>query len=831
MTEKEIEGIKNLIWCLIASLILPLSSFAADPITLNYGGAVKTVAFSPVDASLIASAGNSNIIKLWNLEKDTVVTLKGHTDTVNSVAFSADGEILASASDDGYLKLWDVSSLQNIKTLTHILDGFRWRVKEVAFSPDGKYLASVVGKYIRLWDPVKHTEFLTLSYDQWVQAVAFSPDSKFMASGDGSNAGPGTIYVYDIQNQSVPAKIEADEKQVHAVAFSPDGQILAGSGVRGQIRMWNTSDWSLVHQTPYQGHHHIEFSPDGSVLASAGHDSVSLFSVQGGNKIASLKGSTGVNHPISFSSDGKLLAAGGEDGVIRVWNVEAYLRQTMIRLTYFLPRGRRIQQDIDTKLDELIKDAQQFYAEQLGRHGFTRKTFTFESDANGKAVVRHVAGQFANSHYRENTFDKVWRELSERFERQPHIVNLVVLDIDTGAVSVRDDVFVCGVASFDHGISLIPASGHCFNAVNAVHELGHAFGLQHDFRDDAYIMSYGANRTQLSKCAGEWLNNSPFFNDVQADKQVNTNTTIQMHNPISVSVNTMQLRFEIADADGLYQAQLAIPASAEDPAIGLKLHSCRALNGQTDVEFVTKDLIIVDEVALQVMDSYGNIIERVFSIQLEERIVDTEPPPITADVNDDGTVNLLDLIFVGYILENEVPDLTADVNGDGVVSIQDLVLVAVMFGNTVAAPSASSQVPETLTAVEVQQWLTNARDLGVKDAIMRRGIMVLEQLLISLTPTETELLSNYPNPFNPETWIPYSLAADAEVQIAIYDTKGTLVRQFDLGHQEAGYYTDRARATYWDGQNAAGESVASGVYFYHLRAGDFTATWRMVILK
>ena len=831
MTEKEIEGIKNLIWCLIASLILPLSSFAEDPITLNYGSAVKTVAFSPVDASLIAGAGDSNIINLWNLEKDTVVTLEGHTDAVNSVAFSADGEILASASDDGYLKLWDVSSLQNIKTLTHILDGFRWRVKEVAFSPDGKYLASVVGKYVRLWDPVKHTEFLTLSYDQWVQAVAFSPDSKFMASGDGSNAGPGTIYVYDIQNQSVPAKIEADEKQVHAVAFSPDGQILAGSGVRGQIRMWNTSDWSLVHQTPYQGHHHIEFSPDGSVLASAGHDSVSLFSVQGGNKIASLKGSTGVNHPISFSSDGKLLAAGGEDGVIRVWNVEAYLRQTMIRLTYFLPRGRRIQQDIDTKLDELIKDAQQFYAEQLGRHGFTRKTFTFESDANGKAVVRHVAGQFANSHYRENTFDKVWRELSKRFERQPHIVNLVVLEIDTGAVSVRDDVFVCGVASFDHGISLIPASGHCFNAVNAVHELGHAFGLQHDFRDDAYIMSYGANRTQLSKCAGEWLNNSPFFNDVQADKQVNTNTTIQMHNPISVSVNTMQLRFEIADADGLYQAQLAIPASAEDPAIGLKLHSCRALNGQTDVEFVTKDLIIVDEVALQVMDSYGNIIERVFSIQLEERIVDTEPPPITADVNDDGTVNLLDLIFVGYILENEVPDLTADVNGDGVVSIQDLVLVAVMFGNTVAAPSASSQVPETLTAVEVQQWLTNARDLGVKDAIMRRGIIVLEQLLISLTPTETELLSNYPNPFNPETWIPYSLAADAGVQIAIYDTKGTLVRQFDLGHRRTGYYTDRTRAAYWDGRNASGESVASGVYFYQLRAGEYSAVRRMVILK
>ena len=529
------------------------------------------------------------------------------------------------------------------------------------------------------------------------------------------------------------------------------------------------------------------------------------------------------------------LPLGGEDGVIRVWNVEAYLRQTedqaMIRLIYFLPRGRRVQQDIDTKLDELIKDAQQFYAEQLGRHGFTRKTFTSESDANGKTVVRHVAGQFANSHYRENTFDKVWRELSERFERQLHIVNLVVLDIDTGAVSVRDDVFVCGVASFDHGISLIPASGHCFNVISAGHELGHAFGLQHDFRDDAYIMSYGANRTRLSKCAGEWLNNSPFFNDVQADKQVNTNTTIQMHSPIRVSVNTMQVRFEIADADGLYQAQLVIPASVEDPAIGLKLHNCRALNGQTDVEVVTKDLIIVDEVGLQVMDLYGNIIEQVFSIQLEGPVSDPEPPPITADVNSDGNLNVLDLILIASELGSVGTNLAADVNRDGVVNILDLILVAGMFDGVPAAPSVHPEVQVIITPADIQRWLIEARGLDLTNPTMQRGIRFLEQLAAALTPKETVLFPNYPNPFNPETWIPYSLAEDAEVQIAIYDTKGKVVRRFDLGHQGAGYYTDRARAVYWDGLNAHGQSVASGMYFYHLRAVDYSATRRMVILK
>ena len=212
-------------------------------------------------------------------------------------------------------------------------------------------------------------------------------------------------------------------------------------------------------------------------------------------------------------------------------------------------------------------------------------------------------------------------------------------------------------------------------------------------------------------------------------------------------------------------------------------------------------------------------------------VVDTESPSITADVNGDGVVNLLDLIFVGYILENEVPDLTADVNGDGVVSIQDLVLVAGMFGNTVAAPSASAQVPETLTAVEVQGWLTNARSLEVKDIIMKRGIMVLEQLLISLTPKETKLLANYPNPFNPETWIPYRLAEDAFVTLTIYDLSGRIVRTLDVGHRIASTYESRSKAIYWDGKNRLGERVASGIYFYTLKVGDFSATRRMVILK
>ena len=177
------------------------------------------------------------------------------------------------------------------------------------------------------------------------------------------------------------------------------------------------------------------------------------------------------------------------------------------------------------------------------------------------------------------------------------------------------------------------------------------------------------------------------------------------------------------------------------------------------------------------------------------------------------------------------PISRVDVNGDGVVNILDLILVAGMFDDTAAAPSAQPQVPKTLTAVEVQDWLTDARSLGVRDPIMKRGFLVLEQLLISLTPKETELLANYPNPFNPETWIPYRLAEDAFVTLTIYDGAGQVVRRFEVGHRIAAVYESRSKAIYWDGRNDLGEQVASGIYFYTLTAGDFSATRRMVILK
>ena len=204
-------------------------------------------------------------------------------------------------------------------------------------------------------------------------------------------------------------------------------------------------------------------------------------------------------------------------------------------------------------------------------------------------------------------------------------------------------------------------------------------------------------------------------------------------------------------------------------------------------------------------------------------------PVVSGDVNRDGVVNILDLVMIASQFGSAGQNLAVDVNGDGVVNILDLIFVAGRFDGAAAAPAAQPQA--ALTAADVQGWLVDARSLEVRDSILKRGIMVLEQLLISLTPTETQLLPNYPNPFNPETWIPYRLAEDAFVTLTIYDGAGQIVRTLDVGHQIASAYERRSKAVYWDGRNEFGEAVASGVYFYHLSAGDYSATRKMLVLK
>ena len=643
-----------------------------------------------------------------------------------------------------------------------------------------------------------------------------------------------------------------------------------------------------------------------------------------------------------------------------------------VHLIYLRPRDRTSRPNIDTNLDALIQNVQRFFADQMQSHGFGRKTFTFETDANGKAVVHHIDGQFTDAYYRTQTISKVRAEITKQFNTSRHVY-LVAIDISNEFIDSQTQNSVCGKAdskwlSKDNqmwwrdlgSVIVIPASGVCFNPNVAGHELGHAFGLEHDFRDTAYLMAYGTQQ-RLSHCAAEWLSVHPFLNTHPTN--FNQNTTIEMQ-----SQRGARFQFQITDTDGLHQAQLLLPTTGGDPAPGIKLHGCQTLNGESSstATFVANEVLGTpsQKVTLHVIDTYGNITKESFLIQtdgvvqkdnnsvtstvsispsfvqspatgehltftlyisngiavagyqatvqfdtdalryigsengnylpedaffsplttngntiqlaatmfsgshdgdgtlatLTFEVIAIKPSTLTlsevilsdsdsqllypdvvnaeivvsdwmlGDVNGDGVVNIQDLVRIAASF-GQTGHTVADATGDGVVNIADLVKVASIIGTEASAPSAIPQILDILTPTEVEYWLTLAQHTDLIDPIAQRGILVLEQLLAVLIPKHTALLPNYPNPFNPETWIPYQLAEPAEVLLTIYAVNGMLIRTLALGHQPIGIYQDKKRAMYWNGENEIGESVASGVYFYTLTAGDFTATRKMLIIK
>ena len=254
-------------------------------------------------------------------------------------------------------------------------------------------------------------------------------------------------------------------------------------------------------------------------------------------------------------------------------------------------------------------------------------------------------------------------------------------------------------------------------------------------------------------------------------------------------------------------------------------------NGDGTLATITFEVIAVKGSTLTLSDVLlTNSAGEAFVPRVENAEI-TESIQSKGDINRDGMVNIQDLVLVASNL-GKTGQNAADVNGDRIVNIQDLVLVAGALGASTAAPSLlHPQSLEVLAAADVKQWLFETQQFHLTDATSQRGIQFLEQLLMMLTPKEMALLPNFPNPFNPETWIPYHLSKGAEVTLHIYAVNGTLVRTLTLGHQPAGLYQSRSRAAYWDGRNAFGEKIASGVYFYTVTAGDFTATRKMLIRK
>ena len=385
------------------------------------------------------------------------------------------------------------------------------------------------------------------------------------------------------------------------------------------------------------------------------------------------------------------------------WSFAQEPNGNVVKLIYFLPNDRVAQEGIDKRIDTMIKDAQQFVADQMFHHGFGRRTFRFETDTSGNAVVHHIDAKFAEEHYHYIGMFTIEDEIKEHFNLPANISFQASVEPSQN-IALPENIFfivaegstevlgyACGVGRqswltreingneigtiFIPGNAIIVTTDRCFIPSVASHELGHVFGLQHDFRDDSYIMSYGdGSRPQLSKCAAKWLNVSRFLN---SGKTLSTLTPAhQMLPPLTYPSNAIGIRFDLTDSDLLYQAQLIIPATAKDPSPGVKLYDCKSLNSESSqIEFFMPDstIVIGKQIELQVIDLMGNITRGTGSIEMDDVL------PLQPDVNTDGTVDILDLILVASLFEqtNVHRDISnVDVNRDGVINVNDLILVA-----------------------------------------------------------------------------------------------------------------------------------------------------------
>ncbi len=617
-----------------------------------------------------------------------------------------------------------------------------------------------------------------------VAAVTYSPDGRTLASG-----GSGGIHLWNAATGE--HKLTLGESSVNSVVYSPDGSTLA-YGDFGGIHLWNAATGEHKLTLGESSVNSVVYSPDGSTLAGSTANEILFWDAKTGEHKLTLDRPVPGISSIAYSPDGTQLAVGSKIGV---WLYNLHLGTEIGLLTghteqvysvTYSPDGRTLASGSKDDTIRLWDAETGKHKHTLSGHRFYVVSVVYSSDGNMLA---------SGGTYHDRTI-RLWDA-----ETGKHKYTFSGHTDGVESIAFSPDGNTLASGSSDETILLWDITS--FTNTNAIVSISPS-PLQSP--------ALGAQLTLSLNIAGG--------RDVTGYQA-------------TVEFDPSALRYvSRTNGDYISKGAFVVPAVVTGNTVTLAATSLTGgSNGGGKLATLTFEVIDVKASTLSISDvllttGTGRISRpRIQSGQI------TEPPSLKGDVSGDGIVNIVDLVLVASNF-GETGDNISDVSGDGIVNIVDLTLVVAAMRNAAGAPTTWRHDLDIFpTIAEVQQWLHEAQQVGLMGSDFQRGVLMLEQLLASLVPEDTALLPNYPNPFNPETWIPYQLATPMEVSVSIYSADGKLIRVLKLGQQASGVYKSQGRAAYWDGRNEIGESVASGVYFYTLKAGDFTATRKMLIRK